>query len=556
MQQVTKVKVREYRGEIIAQIPYELRRQASDLKLGVWDPKLGVWRFRLSPPTANTILSTFSEHLAYCDHHVKNLARIHSEAQQSKFAKDLPEIPNMRTKAWEHQRQAYHFAKELPGVMISVEMGGGKSLVAVGLVTNRTNNRVLILCPKSVITVWPDEFEHSAKHFLICPLQNGSVAARQRQAAEAMKKAQAKHLPFVMVINYESFWREAMWRWLSKQQWDQLIADEIHKTKDPSGAGSKAAAKIQATYKIGLTGTPLPHSPLDAFGQFRVLEPSIFGTNFFRFKQSYANLGGYAGKQVVSFKNQDELAEKMDQISYRVSAEDVLDLPETVHAHRTIPMGSTTAKHYMALDKALYTEIEEGSVTPANAMVKVLRLQQLTSGYLKTDDGDLVQCGTEKRSLLSELLTEIPKQEPAVIFCRFTSDIQNVKEVCGEIGKTCAELSGHANQLRAWQDGEFDHIAVQIRSGGVGISLTRACYCFYYSIGHSLADYLQSLARTHRPGQERTVRYFHLLVEGSVDQKVYKAITQRKEIVDAIIDWYKQQPSFVKEVFDEEAEAI
>jgi SNF2 family DNA or RNA helicase len=187
----------------------------------------------------------------------------------------------------------------------------------------------------------------------------------------------------------------------------------------------------------------------------------------------------------------------------------------------------------------LYAEIDSGEITVANAMVKVLRLQQLTSGYLKTDEGELVQYGNEKLNLFKELLGEIPAKEPVVIFCRFTSDIANVKAACKDAGRTCAELSGHENSLAEWQDGKYDCIAVQIRSGGVGIDLTRACYCVYYSMGHSLGDFSQSLARTNRPGQTRTVRYYHLLAEGTVDPTIYQALSKKQKVVDYILKGVK-----------------
>ncbi len=170
-----------------------------------------------------------------------------------------------------------------------------------------------------------------------------------------------------------------------------------------------------------------------------------------------------------------------------------------------------TRKLYDELDSALYAEIDSGEITVANAMVKVLRLQQLTSGYLKTDDGELVQYGCEKLDLFKELLGEIDRSEPVVIFCRFTSDIANVKTACEKAKRTCGELSGHDNNLSDWQNGKYDCLAVQIRSGGVGIDLTRRCYCVYYSMGHSLGDFSQSLARTHRPGQEKNCQVLSLI---------------------------------------------
>lgn len=537
---MNNVQVREFNGEIVAKIPHEWGQEASDLKIGIYDkrPKWKCWRFRKSPATAAMILQAFSGRISHCDETVKNLGWQYREALDNKYNEQLPGIPNMKTAAWNHQCQAYWFCTLLPGAVLSMDMGTGKSLVAVGLLSNRDNDKTLLICPKSVIPVWPEELKHSTINFMPVPLVKGSVADRQRKAAESLELARLKKQPCVIIINYESFWRDVFLRWAKRIEWDHIIFDECHRLKEHSGVTSRSAAQLNATYKVGLTGTVMPHSPMDPFAQFRAIDPSIFGLNYYVYQTRYAEMGGFGGKQVVAFKNQEELAKKIDSISYRARADQVLDLPEATHMRRYVDLEAKTARHYRELDNQLFTEIENGEVTPANAMVKVLRLQQLTSGYLKTDDGDLIECGTEKKKLLKDILQDIPPEEPVVVFARFTADIQNIKEACKNEKRTCAELSGNANQLKEWQDGKFNSIAVQIRSGGVGISLVRSCYCIYFSIGHSLGDYVQSLARTNRPGQTRPVRYYHLLAKGTIDEQVYRALEARKKIADYIVNYY------------------
>ena len=79
-------------------------------------------------------------------------------------------------------------------------------------------------------------------------------------------------------------------------------------------------------------------------------------------------------------------------------------------------------------------------------------------------------------------------------------------------------------------------MGVQIQSGGVGIDLTRAHIAIYYSMGYSLGDYVQSLARLHRPGQDHPVAFFHLVASNTVDQQVYSALQSRQNVVAEILE--------------------
>ena len=79
-------------------------------------------------------------------------------------------------------------------------------------------------------------------------------------------------------------------------------------------------------------------------------------------------------------------------------------------------------------------------------------------------------------------------------------------------------------------------VAVQVRAGEAGIDLSRACYCIYYSLGFSLGDYHQSRRRVNRPGQTRSVRYYHLVANNTVDERVYRLLRNKQNVVQALID--------------------
>jgi SNF2 family DNA or RNA helicase len=186
-------------------------------------------------------------------------------------------------------------------------------------------------------------------------------------------------------------------------------------------------------------------------------------------------------------------------------------------------------------------------MTAANAMVVVLRLQQICGGFLKLDN-ELIATQIEespaKRAAIVDLLEDMPADEPVVIFCRFRSDIESCLRACKQMGRSASELSGRIDSLAAWQAGETAVLVAQIQSGGIGIDLTRARYGVFFSLGHSLAEYLQAVARLHRPGQTRTTHFYHLVARlphgaSTVDARVYQALSERKEVIDAVLDQYR-----------------
>jgi SNF2 family DNA or RNA helicase len=140
---------------------------------------------------------------------------------------------------------------------------------------------------------------------------------------------------------------------------------------------------------------------------------------------------------------------------------------------------------------------------------------------------------TGKRKLLGELVEDMGN-EPIVVFCRFRKDLETVHDVAEKLGRPSFEISGSRKELDLWNSAG-GILAVQIQSGGLGIDLTLARYAIYYSLGFSLGDYLQSVARVYRYGQTKPVAIYHLIADRTVDQQVLAALAAREEVVETIM---------------------
>jgi SNF2 family DNA or RNA helicase len=372
-------------------------------------------------------------------------------------------------------------------------------------------------------------------------LLNDTLSSKQKE--EALRKALRNPENLMVVVNYESAWREPLASLLLATRWTGIVADEMHRIKSAFGKASEFLAKLgpRAGWKIGLTGTPLPHSYIDIFAQYRFLDPSIFGPSYYAFEARYAVKGGFDGKQIVDWKNVGELQAKIHSIAYRVRAEDVLSLPPFRDVVLPVDLEPMAKRHYRQLETQFITEVGTGVVTVSNALVKLLRLQQLTGGWLTDEEGVEHHVSTAKQRALTDLLTDMAHDEPVVVFCRFHKDLDTVHHVSKALGRGSGELSGRRRELAEWQAGSFPILAVQWQAGGVGVDFTRSRYCVMYSTGFSGGDYEQGRKRIHRPGQDRPVVYYHLPATGTVDTVVYKALATKQDLAEAVLDYARHK---------------
>ena len=188
---------------------------------------------------------------------------------------------------WNHQREGFAFAADKAATMLAAGMGTGKSAISLALLTGWQAVRTLILCPPSVRSVWRREVaKHCPEPMRAVVLDCGTVAERTEQADRALRDGQ----PTAVVINYEAAWRDPFASWALLQRWHCVILDEAHAIKTDGACCSRFAAYLtpRSERRLCLTGTPLAHSPLDAWGQFRFLDPTIFGDDHAAYLHRYA----------------------------------------------------------------------------------------------------------------------------------------------------------------------------------------------------------------------------------------------------------------------------
>ena len=463
-----------------------------------------------------------------------------------------------KTKPWEHQRKALKYLMKRDAAALYTDMGTGKTKVMIDLIQNRGFKRVLVVTTNKACEVWEQQISiHGVDGLFSVFRLNKLSSVKVVELLKTIPKwttTRSQDETYVFIINYEKVWRKGVSRMFMRKTLgiDCVICDESHRIKSPRSNCSKYLAKLGklVQHRYLVTGSPLAENPIDVYAQYRFLDQEIFGTNFTAFKNEYENvdvdLSTKMGFRILDknepYKNLDKLREKMYSCAFYVESSVQLPPQNDIDWYFTMPVKSEKLYHEVLKEKV--AELNGRYMESSNALTIVLRLQQMTSGYLKVEDFEtkeksIINIDHARREEFLELVEQFPENEPLVVFAAYTKDLKNIRLMCKKSGISYSELSGRKDTLDDWKAGKTRVIGVQYSSGSESIDLTRARYCIYYSLPRRLALYDQSRKRIHRPGQERPVYYYHMMAKlrrgKSIDEKMVESLHAKKKIVDYVM---------------------
>lgn len=430
-------------------------------------------------------------------------------------------------------------------VAILAEMGTGKTLISIGiagyLYLQKEINKLLIVAPLSITKVWEEEFQKFADFDYQLEVLEGPT----KEKSEALRNLFGTKLQ-VAVVNYESCWR--MEKEIAFWKPDMIICDESSKIKNPQAKQSKALHRLGkiSKHNIILTGTPVTNNPLDFFSQYKFLDESIFGGSYYSFRARYAIMGGYGNYQVVGYKNLPELTEKAHSIAFRITKKEALDLPEQVDVTRYVELEPMARAIYNQVERDSYAELSQGEVVVRNVLTKLLRLSQITGGYIKDEFSEIEErVSSAKLNALEEIIEEcIDADKKVVVFARFISEIDAITRMLKHYGIKYSLIRGdvkdRASEVEKFQNDKDVKVFVgQLQTTGMGLTLTASDTAVFYSLSYNFADYEQAKARIHRIGQKNNCTYIHLIAKKTIDEKVMEALSKKKNIADLVVDNWK-----------------
>lgn len=404
--------------------------------------------------------------------------------------------------------------------------------------------RLLIVAPLSILGVWQDEFQKFAAFDYSLIVLEGTGEKKKK----LLRDFDGDGLQ-VVVVNYESAWRLepeiAAWKP------DMIVADEGHKIKSHKTSASKAMHRLGAAarYRMLLTGTPVTNKAIDIFSQYKFLNPAIFGQSFYTFRSKYFYMTGYGQHTpVMKASMEEEFTRRMHSIAFRATKAECLDLPETTDIIRKVDLEPQAMKIYKSLVDESYAELENGEeVTTTNVLTRLLRLCQLTGGFLGNDDTSAVeQVSNAKLSVLEDIVdSSLQEGKKLVVIARFVPELHAICKMLGKKGVRYSLVMGDVKdrdtQVRQFQiDPEVQVFVGQVATAGMGITLTAASTMVFYSMDYSMSNYEQCRARIHRAGQKFPCTYIHLIANRTVDAKILRALRSKANLAKNLVDDWRR----------------
>ena len=463
-----------------------------------------------------------------------------------------------KTKPYAHQLTALEKSWNKENFAYFMEMGTGKTKVLIDnlamLYDKGKIDGALIVAPKGVVKTWyeqelpthlPDHIEN------VSVLWQPNITKGQQEKLESLFEIEtALH---ILVMNVEALSTDKGVKFATKfinSHKAMMAIDESTTIKTPTAKRTKNIIGIgqNAKYKRIMTGSPITKNPLDLYTQCEFLDPWLLDfSSYYAFRNRYAEMKtmhvhGRSIQVVDKFQNLGELSDTVKQFSYRVLKEDCLDLPPKVFIKRHVTLTPEQKKGYEQMKEQAIAHLNGKVTTTMTVLTQLMRLHQITCGYVAADDGTTQQVESNR---LNELMSVLEDTDGKVII--WANYQMSVSEIMQALTKKYGANSfvhyygltpqeDRQDYIRKFQnDPECRFIIGTPQTGGYGITLTQANTVIYYSNGYDLEKRLQSEDRAHRIGQKKTVTYIDLIAEDTIDEKIVEALRKKINIASEVM---------------------
>jgi superfamily II DNA or RNA helicase len=414
------------------------------------------------------------------------------------------------------------------GVCLADEMGLGKTIQILALLDLRTEKgkASLIVMPRSLVGNWKAEIARFVPTMKVL-----DYSGPKREMDEDHFRSWD-----LVLTTYGVLLRED--QALMNHAWQHVILDEAQAIKNNRSQTAQAAHRLNAEFRVALSGTPLENNSSELVSLFRFLNPSMLGPH-----TEKSLLDGSKDSEAFN-----QIARSLRPFLLRRKKEDVvLDLPSKIINTLTCEMSDAQKKTYVEYlvyyKKRIAEQIaREGFGKSKLLMIEaLLRLRQICChpALVKPEVKD---AESAKLDILMEKLEEIQgSSDKVLIFSQFTSFLRLIENRLVEQGIVYEYLDGQTKDRtkrvkRFQEDPEIKVFLISLKAGGVGLNLTAARYAFIMDPWWNPAVEEQAMARAHRIGQDKQVIIYKVLVKDSIEEKILDLQMQKNDLVREFMD--------------------
>lgn len=449
----------------------------------------------------------------------------------------------MKYNPHEYQKFAVKFIKENPIAAVFLDMGMGKSSIALTAVEELMYdsfevNKILVVAPLRVARhTWSDEIEKWDHLKGLRYSVAVGTAAERRRALEADAD--------IYIINRENI------PWLVEEtpfDYDMVVIDELSSFKNHQAKRFRALMKVRPKIRriVGLTGTPSSNGLMDLFAEFKLLDMGErLGRFIGNYRMNYFRPDRCNGQIVYSYKPlpgaEDKIYSRISDITISMRGKDYLDMPELVSSRYMVYMEDAERQKYEQMKDTYVLQVSGGEVTAANAAALSGKLLQLANGAVYTDEGGVQRAHDKKLDALEDMI-EAANGKPVLVAYWFKHDLKRIEERLSE-RKIPFEKLDSEGSIRRWNAREILVALIHPASAGHGLNLQAGGNTLvWFGLTWSLELYQQTVARLWRQGQQSgTVVVQHIITAGTMDEQVMETLERKDGTQAALIEAVKAE---------------
>lgn len=418
-----------------------------------------------------------------------------------------------RIKLFKHQEDILEETKDMNKVAYYLDMGLGKTFVGSEKLHQLNKRANLLICQKSLIPMWINHFKMYYKYQVF----DGTKPTQLNQVINSYEKLR----PFILIINYDLVFRRDI-KSVFRHDFT-LVLDESSMIQNEKTKRTKYILKMHPDNIILLSGTPTSGKYERLWSQAHLLGWNITKSKYNKIYVNWDTM--YLGVQKFKVVNKDHPYKNVQRLKRKLrehgavfmKTEDVFELPE----QNFIPIKVKQSSNYRKFLKDKYLEFDNQELLGDTALTYLLGLRQLSGMYSK-----------EKLDRLSDLIDST--EDRLIIFYNFERELDEIVKIAKNKIRPISIVNGKTKNLTNYETKDDSITLIQYQAGSMGLNLQKSNKIVYFTPPQQSELYEQSKKRIHRIGQERPCFYYNLIVEKSVEERIYRALKERRDYTDEL----------------------